>query len=95
MPHEQPHGAFSILKKVEILSPDGTKVRAVRSSSPCAAKVAPTELAWEAGPESPCSMGNDLGPPLNCANAPKPRDAPRQLMIPCSDGINGLALNII
>ena len=31
MPHEQTHGASSILKQIEILSPDGTKARAVKN----------------------------------------------------------------
>ena len=31
MPHEQTHGAFSILKQIGILSPDGTKARAVKN----------------------------------------------------------------
>ena len=31
MPHEQTHGAFSILKQAGILSPDGTKARAVKN----------------------------------------------------------------
>ena len=29
--HEQTHGAFSILKQIGILSPDGTKTRAVKN----------------------------------------------------------------
>ena len=50
MPHEQTHGAFSILKQIEILSPDGTKARAVTNvmklvaNSLSVAKVAPTSL---------------------------------------------------
>ena len=31
MPHELTHGAFSILKQIGILSPDGTKARAVKN----------------------------------------------------------------
>ena len=31
MPHAQTHGAFSILKQIGILSPDGTKARAVKN----------------------------------------------------------------
>ena len=55
VPHEQTHGAFSILKQIGILSPDGTKARAVKTVmkliaySP-SAKVAPTEMGGEAGP---------------------------------------------
>ena len=50
MPHEQTHGAFSILKQIGILSPDGTKARAVTNvmkliaNSQSVAKVAPTEI---------------------------------------------------
>ena len=31
MPYEQMHGAFSILKQIGILSPDGTNARAVKN----------------------------------------------------------------
>ena len=61
MPHEQTHGAFSILKQIGILSPDGTKARAVKNvvklmaNSLSVAKVAPTEMAGEAGPNKPAS----------------------------------------
>ena len=59
MPHEQTHGAVSILKQIGILSPDGTKARAVKhvmkliANSLSVAKVAPTEIAGEAGPHKP------------------------------------------
>ena len=49
VPHEQAHGACSILKEVGILSPDGIIARAVKNvmkliaNSPGAAKVAPAE----------------------------------------------------
>ena len=54
MPHEQTHGAFSILKQIGILSPDGTKARAVKNvmkliaNSLIAAKIAPVKVAREA-----------------------------------------------
>ena len=59
MPNEQTHGAFSILKQIGILSPDGTKARAVKNvmkliaKSLSVAKVAPTEMAGEARPNKP------------------------------------------
>ena len=62
MPHEQTHGAFSILKQIGILSPDGTKARAVKNvtrliaNSPSVAKVAPTEMAREARPNKPALL---------------------------------------
>ena len=62
MPHEQTHGAFSILKQIGILSPDGTKARAVKNvmkliaNSLSVAKVAPTEMAGEAGPNKPALL---------------------------------------
>ena len=62
MPHEHTHGAFSILKQIGILSPDGTKVRAVKNvmkliaNSLSATKVAPTEMAGEAGPNKPALL---------------------------------------
>ena len=57
VPHEQAHGACSILKEVGILSPDGIKARAVKivmkliANSPGAAKVAPAKMTREAGPD--------------------------------------------
>ena len=57
VPHEQAHGACSILKEVGLLSPDGIKARAVKNvmkliaNSPGAAKVAPAKMAREAGSE--------------------------------------------
>ena len=57
VPHEQAHGACSILAEVGILSPDGTKARAVKNlmkliaNSPGAAKVAPAKMTREAGPD--------------------------------------------
>lgn len=62
MPHEQTHGAFSILKQIGILSPDGTKARAVKNvmkliaNSLSVAKVAPTEMAGEARPNKPALL---------------------------------------
>ena len=62
MPHEQTHGAFSILKQIGILSPDGTKARAVKNvmkliaNSLSVAKVAPTEIAGEARPNKPALL---------------------------------------
>ena len=62
MPHEQTHGAFSILKQIGILSPDGTKARAVKNvmkliaNSLSVAKVAPTEMAGEAGLNKPALL---------------------------------------
>ena len=62
VPHEQTHRASSILEQIKILSPDGTKVRAVQNvmkliaNSPGAAKVAPTEMAREAGPHKPALL---------------------------------------
>ena len=59
MPHEQTHGASSILKQIALLSPDGTKARAVRNVMKLiahglsVAKVAPTEMAGEARPNKP------------------------------------------
>ena len=59
MPHEQTHGAFSILKQIGILSPDGTKARAVKNvtkliaNSLSVAKVASTEMAGKARPNKP------------------------------------------
>ena len=56
MPHEQTHGAFSILKQIGKLSPDGTKARAVKNvmkliaNSLSVAKVALTQMAGEARP---------------------------------------------
>ena len=50
MPQEQRHGAFSILKQIGILSPDGTKATAVKNvmkliaNSLSVAKVAPDRL---------------------------------------------------
>ena len=61
VPHQQAHGACSILKEVTILSPDGIKARAVQNvmkliaNSPGAAKVALAKMAREAG-GLPCSM---------------------------------------
>ena len=55
MQHEQTHRAYSILKQTGILSPDGTKARAVKNimkliaNSQSVAEVAPTEMAGEAG----------------------------------------------
>ena len=51
VPHEQTYRASSILRQTGILSPDGSKVRAVQNvmelnaNSPTAAKVASTEMA--------------------------------------------------
>ena len=62
LPHEQTHGAFSILKQIGILSPDGTKAMAVKNvmkliaNSPSVAKVAPTEMAGEARPNKPALL---------------------------------------
>ena len=60
MPHEQTHGAFSILKQIGILSPDGTKavknVMKLIANSLSVAKVAPTEMAGEAGPNKPALL---------------------------------------
>ena len=44
MPHEQTHGAFSILKQTGILSPDGIKARAVKN------------VREEAGPDEPALL---------------------------------------
>ena len=69
MPHEQTHGAFSILKQIGILSPDGTKARAVKNvmkliaNSLSVAKVAPwacTHLRCTL--EQPWKEGNSLIP---------------------------------
>ena len=55
VPHEQTHRASSILKQIGILSPDGSKARAVENvvklitNSSSAAKAAPTEMAREGG----------------------------------------------
>ena len=55
VPHEQTHGALNILRQVGILSPDGAEVIAQQcvmkliASSLSAAKVAPAEMAREAG----------------------------------------------
>ena len=55
VPHEETHRASSILKQFGILSPDGTKARAVQNvmkfiaSSLSVAKVTPTVMAREAG----------------------------------------------
>ena len=66
MPHEQTHGAFSILEQIGILSLDGTKARAAKNvmkliaNSLSVAKVAPTEMAGEAWPyKPPCSTGKE------------------------------------
>ena len=64
VPHEQAHGACSILKEVGILSPDGIKGRAVKivmnskliANSPGAAKVAPAKMAREAGSDKPALL---------------------------------------
>ena len=62
MPHAQTHGAFSILKQIGKLSPDGTKARAVKNvmkliaNSLSVAKVAPTEMAGEARPNKPALL---------------------------------------
>ena len=64
VPHEQRHGAISLLKEAGILSPDGPEVRAVENvmkliaNSPYAAKVLPMamETAWEAGPDKPALL---------------------------------------
>ena len=54
-PHEQTHRASSSLKQIGILSPDGTKARAVKNvmkfitNSLIVAKAAPPEMAREAG----------------------------------------------
>ena len=62
MPHEQTHGAFSILKQIGILSPDGTQTRAVKNvmkliaNSLSVAKVASTEMAGEARPNKPALL---------------------------------------
>ena len=75
MPHEQTHGAFSILKQVGILSPDGTKARAVKNAmklianSLSVAKVPPTEMAGEAGYDRPASTDKECDPNLNCTKA--------------------------
>ena len=51
MPYEQTHGAFSILEQIGILSPDGTKARAVKNVmkliaiSLSVAQVAPTRVS--------------------------------------------------
>ena len=56
--HEQTHRASSILKQTGILSPDGSKARAVENvmkliaNSLSAAKAAPTEMAREAGSDN-------------------------------------------
>ena len=56
VPHEQTHRASSILKQIGLLSPDGSKARAVEyvmkliTDSLSAAKAAPTETAREVGP---------------------------------------------
>ena len=66
MPHEQTHGAFSILKQVGILSPDGTKARAVKNvmkliaNSLSVAKVAPTEMAGKAGSNKPALLNSEF-----------------------------------
>ena len=62
VPHEHTHRASSILKQIGILSPDGTKARAVKNvmkliaNSLSVAKVAPTEMAGEAGPNKPALL---------------------------------------
>ena len=62
VPHEQAHGACSIPKEVGILSPDGIKARAIKNvvkliaNSPGAAKVAPAEMAGQAGPNKPALL---------------------------------------
>ena len=62
LPRDQTHGAFSILKQIGILSPDGTKARAVKnvlklmSNRLSVAKVAPTEMAGEARPNKPALL---------------------------------------
>ena len=62
MPHEQTHGAFSILKQIGILSPDGTKARAVKiamkliANSLSVAQVALTDMAGQARPNKPALL---------------------------------------
>ena len=62
VPHEEAHGACSILKEVGILRPDGIKARAVKNvmklivNSPGAAKVAPAKMAREAGSDKPALL---------------------------------------
>ena len=62
VPHEQAHGACSVLKEVGVLSPDGTKARTVENvmkliaNSPGVAKVAPAKMAREAGSDNPALL---------------------------------------
>ena len=62
VPHEQAHGACSVLKEVGKLSPDGNKARAVQNvvkliaNSLGGAKVAPAKMAREAGPDKPALL---------------------------------------
>ena len=62
VPHEQAHGAFSNLKQVGTLSPDGTKAGPVKNlmmlkaNSPGAAKVALEEMPREAGSDRPALL---------------------------------------
>ena len=71
------HRASSILKQVGIPSPDGTKVRAVKSVMKLIAhSLSAAKLAYikEAGPDISVllSTGNECDPTLSCTKAKSP-----------------------
>ena len=98
MPHEQTHGAFSILKQIGILSPERTKARAVKNvmkliaNSLSVAKVAPMEMVGEAGPNKPALLNRQrMWPQPKLHQGPKPCDAHRQLIIRFTVNLVGTA----
>ena len=85
MPHEQTHGAISILKQIGILSPDGTKARAAKNvmkliaNSLSVAKGAPTEMAGEARPQKPALLNRQRTlPQPKLHQGPKPCERKRE-----------------